>query len=507
MIKTPITLTRITTSIMSLLDNKKGLTILSALFLLFACEEPNELPLGISPKQGTISSHYIEIPVEATQIRIDEVMSSLSTKNSLTYIGKMSDPFFGTVKATAYTNIGALKHSEIPVDINENTEVDSAIISLNYSNSFLGSNISAPQTLKVYSLDSAIYPTSAPGVVPVQFKYNTKDARDLVKENAELIGEVTFDTSMVKNRTLRFHISKDFATSLLDKVKEDTATISNQELFNKFIGSIAIEAGENNTFLNNYNLTSASSNIEIHYSTANGKKMFSFPFAQLGKVSETPETLPIYYSLETDYSGTALEGIESIPQNTPFQTPDNQVYFRAGVGLLPKISFPALEEFVNSNINSNVVINSAVLEVDSVQRRIDTNLPAPPQFSFYLVEDENNSRLPKVMIQNIQTYMGGQMLPQPYVSTQKEELLRYKADIATEIETFINLFKSETSGNEDSKEESRNYLQGMFYNGFSANNNPTPLWALPNNLYSVVADPNHIVLKIYYTTLEKNQGN
>src|SRR5690606_4340528 len=110
------------TSIMSLLDNKKGLTILSALFLLIACEEPSELPLGISPKQGIISSHYIEIPIETTQIRVDDnvrstislINSANSVFNTSTYIGKMDHPIFGQVKATAYTNIALPVVDSIP---------------------------------------------------------------------------------------------------------------------------------------------------------------------------------------------------------------------------------------------------------------------------------------------------------------------------------------------------------------------------------------------------------
>ncbi len=481
MIKTPITLTHITTSIMSLLDNKKGLTMLSALFLLFACEEPSELPLGISPKQGNISSHYIEIPVEAEQFRLDStVMSSLSSANTAIYIGRLTDPYYGKLAATAYTNVGALNTApEIPAG----TNLDSAYLTLTYNNNFIGRNLWATQSLKVYRLPQAIAENPVTTSGSLQHRYSINDSKPT--EGARLIGEVQFDTATVKNHPVTNNIvwirlNNDFAAELWQDLKDNPGTFTNQEAFNQYLGSLAFVPGENNTFITGYSFQEATSGIDLYY----GQSAVSFEF--LPKVREDKRAYaqyPTYYSLQADYSGTALEGIEGQQANIPFQTSDNQLYYRSGVGLLPKISFPALEEFVTSTNLSNVVINSAVLEIDSIRRRTEINLTAPSQLSFYLVEDKNNNRFAGV---NNETYAGAQLMGQQYITAQQDTLIRYRADIAEEIEYYFI--------NKDSK-----YLQGMLYNGNTTS---------PASLSGFIADPKRMVLKIYYTILEEsNQEN
>lgn len=477
------------TSIMTLLDkhNLKGLAMLPALFLLFSCEEPSEIGLNINPNQGAISTHFVEIPVETSQIKADSVRSGvvrIFTQNASTttpvYIGRASDPVFGALTAKAYTNIG-VPTTSLPT-VASNAGVDSIVMRLAYDNNFVGEGISEEQSLHIYQLLEAIEPTSTIADVR-QYNYQIFNSEPLGSQ----IGTSSFDTASVKNKTLHIPLNKAFGTEILDQLKADTSVIRNQQAFNDFIGGLAVVPGQENTFLNNYLFPS--SRIDLYYG---GKTTpISFPFlpgdAQTEVVNQTGYIqFPTYYELETDFSGTPLENAAEAGNREEFQTADNQLYFRSGVGLFPKISFPALEDFFNSDTLGNYIINQVVLEIDSVTDGED-NRQIPRQVHFYFV-NENNARINGVTsptrggvpLEIGMTVVNGQDTVLSYTNTVSK---------AGEDLLFLGLNQYIQTQNQD-------YLQGFLSNAPDS----------PNSLLKFIAEPEKIKLGIYYTTINSENN-
>ena len=490
MIKTPITLIRTIISIMNLQvkqKQKKGLVFLPALFiLLFGCEEPSELGVKLNPKEGKISTHYIEIPVEASQLRIDTVVSSSRvtiTPNpnnprlavysySTVPIGKDTDPVFGPVTATAFTNIGTPPDSVLPA-VSANAGLDSVVLHLNIDINRTGEDFLSPQDLIIYTLQKAIEPTSGLVEEKAQYKKFISDKK-MLNELAEEIGRTSFVIPEVKNSVLRIPIAKDseFAGKIFDRLKNNQSVLESQKDFNDFIGGLAILPGENNSFINSYFLA-GHSDIKFYYGGL--KKPVSFPFLPEpgeGKSIASGDYLPTYTYLETDYTNTIFENAP-VENNSEFQNPDNQVYYRAGVGLFPKISFSGLEDLAILQSENNIIINKATLEIDSIfNSRGTKTFPNQPHFIY--TDVENNKPLIRVSQVAGATLVAGIKR----ITSEQDTVYSYTADVAHGVEYYI-------------KTRDQDYLQGIVYpSGNSV------------SLFDFIADPKRMVLKIYYTVLE-----
>ena len=450
--------------------------MLPALFFLFSCEEPSEIGLDLNPNKGAISTHYVEIPLGTAQFYNDSIFSAVNVPIPFdprsiapVPIGRNSSPQFGEVSATAYSNIGLPRST---ASIPTGAQADSVFLLLSYTNNIVGSTVGDQQVLNVYRLQEPIKPTDSltqevngETVVGLQHQYYIFNSQEV----AEPLGQITFDTSTVANNTLKIPLDQAFAQELLTKIAQsDSSFLNNQQAFDAFARGLAVVPGENNTFINTYNLVQ--STINVYYQQNDSTKTLSFPLSPKTRSNRTYIQYPAYYHLDTDYSNTALSNIpEDMRGGQVVETTDDLVYFRTGVGLYPKIDFTALESFLTSDTLGTFVINQAFLEIDSV--KAPSRVQAiPSQLKFYFT-DTNNKRFAPVN--------GIDANAIRYVSNQQDTLYTYRANLLGQLEQYI-----QTS---DSR-----YLQGMFYPG-----NTAPF-------SSFVTDPEHIKLKIYYTSLQED---
>ncbi len=480
MIKTPITLIRTTTSIMNLLDKhpttKIGLAMLPALFFLFSCEEPSEIGLDLNPNKGAVSTHYVEIPLEISQYYNDSLFSAVNLPTSgkasdiiPVPIGRSSNARFGEVVASAYTNIGS---PGATANIPAGAQPDSAFLFLSYNNSFIGSNIAGTQSLEVYRLQSPISPTDSTitqtdGKQSTRLKYYYYSFNS--QELGEQLGQLTFDTSEVRNKTVKIPLDPAFARELLNKVQQSDSTfLNNQDAFDAFARGLAIVPGESNSFINTYNLFQ--SGISVYYQRNDSTRTLTFPLSPKTKAGRTYEQFPSYFNLDTDYSNTALANVpEGVHGGSVIETTDSLIYFRTRVGLYPKVSFAALESFLNSDTLGSFVINQAILEIDSIKAS-GADQPIPTQLGFFFT-DTNNKLLSSVN--------PSEASAQRYVINQQDTLYNYRANLILQLEQYIQ--------STDPK-----YLQGRFQGG-----NTAPFT-------SFVTDPERIKLKIYYTSFKED---
>lgn len=458
---------------------KTGLAMLPVLFFLFSCEDPSEIGLDLNPHQGSISTHYVELPVASSQLFIDSIGTALREPATPARIGRMSDPYFGELAATTYTNIG-LPDTVPPVA--SGASVDSIYLRLGFQPAYTGNQIDAPQEINVYWLQEPISAkstrTNDDGETIRNFNYFNFDHESM--EGAELVGQISFDTASVSGATLKLSLlNSSFANELFSKVKEgDRSLLTSQLDFDEVARSLAFVPGEGNTFINNYLLADPRvSRIDLYHSGL--KKPISFPF--LPKQDGVKYTrYPIYYGLEADYSNTALATVPEGGPKQAFEPADGRLYFRSGAGLVPRFDIPAFREFIQSDTLGEFVINQAILEIDDVEG-IGDNRGVPQQLSFYFINKNNN------LISSVVTSPAGgiPVNANHYITTEQDTLLRYvssvqgPADLVRGLEQYVL------------NKEEEDYLRGILYPSSSV-----------SSLQSFIAEPDKVKLKIYYTSLK-----
>lgn len=482
MIKTQTTLIRITTSIMNLLDKlnyKTGLALMPALFFLISCEDPSEIGLDLNPSQGAISTHYVELPVESSQLFIDSVRTAVGPAGTLTRIGRNSDPNFGELTAIGYANIGA--PTTLP-SVTTGSQVDSAFLTLTFEVAYLGTDIGANQQLSIYSLPEPIRPKDSTtndesGAVLLNFDYFAFDHESM--DEAELIGQISFDTASLSTTVLRIPLTNAFASKILrSAIAGDSVLWSDQRAFDEFIGSLAIVPGEANTFINNYNLLANTSGITVHHSGSSNP--LTLRFAPREREGLSYAQAPVYFGLEEDLSNTPLATAPGSGHKQVFETKDNRLYFRSGAGFVTRFDFPAFREFINSDTLGQFVINQAVLEIDSVSGGGD-NQGVPAQLGLFYI-DANNNRINGLTSSTAAVPVNANR----YITNEQDTLFQYVSSQSQALTGLVPAFERYM------QTEDENYLRGILY----------PSGSL-NSLRNFIAEPGKVKLKIYYTSLKE----
>lgn len=491
---------RTITSIMNLLDKlnyKTGLAMLPALFFLFSCEDPSEIGLDLNPRQSAISTHFVELPVESSQLYIDSIRSAVP-RNAITSsganpaqlirIGRNADANFGELKATAFANFGA--PSTVP-SIPAGASADSAFLRITLQAAFLGTNIGATQELNIYRLPEPIRPKSKKvgeesGVTELNFDYFTFDQQSL--EGAELIGQISFDTASLTSNVLKIPLTSAFANRVVRKAIEgDSVLFSDQLAFDEFMGSLAIVPGDANTFINDYNLFAPTTRIDIHHSGSSAALTFRFVPREQDKLLYVQ--MPVYFGLEEDLSNTPLANAPNGGPKQVFEPTDNRLYFRSGTGFVPRFDFTAFHDFINSDTLGRFIINQAVLEIDSVIGSSD-NLGIPSQLALFFL-DENNNRINGVVTS---PSAGIPVNATRFITNEEDTLFQYTNSFGQQNNREVSLERGLEqyiqTGNAQAGDE--NYLRSVLY----------PVGSM-NSLRNFIAEPGKVTLKIYYTSLKE----
>ncbi|AHM60460.1 hypothetical protein D770_11015 [Flammeovirgaceae bacterium 311] len=481
---------------MNLLVKKIGLVLLPALF--FACEDPTELGANLNPNTGAVSTHYIELPVNTSQVRSDSTLTSLQfSGNSIgnyPYIGRLDNPDFGVTKATLYANLGL--PTGLPT-IGNNARLDSVRIQLVWnSRNVFGTALRQEQRFQTYRLAQPISPTNSivenDTVNVLFYRYYAINKEPL----GEPLGQLSLDISEVydkldsatfvsdaSRRIMAGQLDYAFGEQILAALRSNTDGIrDSQAAFDNFVKGIALVPEDINTFVTTYELANANSGVFLYYTQGTEQRTLRLPFypSETNKVrygyQTSLNTLPAYYGVEVDRSGTGLANASSAGHLQEFNPLDGRVYFQGLGGLLPKVEFRVFKDFIlNQDEGDLISINRASLEFDSLFNGV-TRQPIPNEAVLYFVND-NNRRFQSAMLS------GAERAP----STARR--------FYTVGETNVNYFTSDIVYNLEQymKTGEDRYLQAMLYPAESVYNSPNQF----------VIKPGQVKLKIWYTKLAR----
>lgn len=334
-----------------------GLAAMSVLFLT-SCDNDELLSLDFNPQDENINLSFTEITLPYQLVQLDSIVT---TNVDRILVGNYQNDDFGTVRSVGYVNMGL---GSLSNNAEGDDELDSLVLVLVRNYFYGNTEASLQQELEVRRLSEPFNDT---------INYFSKSSIPYETVRPPL-ATASFTASPLEADTVRVKMDEAIGNDLLDKLKNNTAESDSNALFQDYFRGLALVPSSENQFMTGFSRVQM-----LMYFSAPGdtlSKSFSFVANK------------IFNGVETDRSATALAEIdESLEAVTP---PDNRMYLQSYTGLIPRIDFQPLEDFVENN-EDRILLNSVTLHIGLTEPEEGKDPPAA--LLGYLVRDDGVSRI------------------------------------------------------------------------------------------------------------------
>ena len=435
-------------------------------FFYISCDETSEIGIDelLSDQKNKIKVHYVEIPLNTSNIYLD----SVRTDEGDVYFGKYSNSIFGDVNSIAYAQFSFQKGDEvqpIPGEIaenyylpNESSKLDSVVLYLKLSKVY-GAPTFNEQEITISQIQDTLFSSA----LYTSSRY--------VEINSA-IGQIGFTRFKTNNTDtfLTVPISEFYGKFLLNRIIDDVQTV---ELINQTRG-IAFVPGENNSQLVSFDLDHEDSKLVVFFNNPEEGNAYSPADDSLQYIFRFNSPLTKKYSYyDIDRSSSDLSSIDGINTNEKFNI-QNKIYWQSATGIYPVINLDNFHSFLDTA--SNIVLN----KVEIITGPIDNvNSFIPPSKSLYYIL-KNNRLNPVGIISN----------PEENVVMKDNAYYSDESDPAEHIFDSIVSFSY--------RGESTVFFQELALNNISADE-LISFPELPNSFDNLVIDKDKIYLKVYYT--------
>ena len=435
-------------------------------FFYISCDETSEIGIDelLSDQKNKIKVHYVEIPLNTSNIYLD----SVRTDEGDVYFGKYSNSIFGDVNAIAYTQFSFQKGDEvqpIPGQIaenyylpNESSKLDSAVLYLKFSKVY-GAPTFNEQEITISQIQDTLFSSA----LYTSSRY--------VEINSA-IGQIGFTRFKTNNTDtfLTVPISDFYGKFLLNRIIDDVQTV---ELIDQTRG-IAFVPGENNSQLVSFDLDHEDSKLVVFFNNPEEGNAYSPADDSLQYIFRFNYPLTKKYSYyDIDRSSSDLSSIDGINTNEKFNI-QNKIYWQSATGIYPVINLDNFHSFLDTA--SNIVLN----KVEIITGPIDNiNSFIPPSKSLYYIL-KNNRLNPVGIISN----------------PEENVVMKDNAYYSDESDPAEHIFDSVVSFSY--RGESTVFFQELALNNISADE-LISFPELPNSFDNLVIDKDKIYLKVYYT--------
>ena len=315
------------------------------------------------------------------KISVVEEDSLRSLNSSTSYIGYLSDPYFGNTSASLYTEF---RIPSTDVDFGVSAQADSIVLSLDIVG-YYGDTLS-PLTISVREMLETIESTTT-DTLDVETVVNIYSSDDF-DVDLQLLNNAQQEFLPIASSKLNITLSNAFAQQFLDA---DPANYADNEAFQSFFNGlyIAADQGLENGLLLELDLLNESSKLTLYYHNEISDSL-SYDF----QINSSADRMTRW---SHDYSATEIESA----LNMEFVT---QGYVQGGVGLRTYVELPDL----NSLKDSNYVFHSAELIIPYISNELDSIFYGPSKLGLAAVNSDGNLEV-LTEDQNIQgsTYFDG----------------------------------------------------------------------------------------------------
>ena len=315
------------------------------------------------------------------KISVVEEDSLRSLNSSTSYVGYLSDPYFGNTSASLYTEF---RIPSTDVDFGVSAQADSIVLSLDIVG-YYGDTLS-PLTISVREMLETIESTTT-DTLDVETVVNIYSSDDF-DVDLQLLNNAQQELLPIASSKLNITLSNAFAQQFLDA---DPANYADNEAFQSFFNGlhIAADQGLENGLLLELDLLNESSKLTLYYHNEISDSL-SYDF----QINSSADRMTRW---SHDYSATEIESA----LNMEFVT---QGYVQGGVGLRTYVELPDL----NSLKDSNYVFHSAELIIPYISNELDSIFYGPSKLGLAAVNSDGNLEV-LTEDQNIQgsTYFDG----------------------------------------------------------------------------------------------------
>ncbi|MBN2348123.1 MAG: DUF4270 family protein [Bacteroidales bacterium] len=274
--------------------------------------------------------------VELSTVQFDSIATS---GTGVALCGRYSDNEFGIIECKSFFQIGIPSSSII-----ENNEVyDSVTIMLTFSGYTYGDTI-PNQKIQVHQLTENIVADNS------GYLYNTSS----VDYKEEPIGFTVFKPWVNIYESIEFRIDDNLGLELFEMLKYNASQVSSNEAFTEYFKGLVITTDENDHgVIVGFNAGEGAISLTL-YSHIVKENLIenSYDF-----------TLYNYYQqfnqINYDRSGTLLSDLTVQDDDIPSIETEDKTFIQSGTGLVTKIQFPTLGEFL-------LMENSAMLKAELV---------------------------------------------------------------------------------------------------------------------------------------------
>lgn len=302
---------------------------------LVSCKKlPNQVGSSLQP-----NSNYIKVNFSGKQniIAESERIDSLSTKSAtLSLVGNLNDPLFGSSDLSFYTQIGLTSNS---IKWGEGATTDSIVLQMVYSG-YYGDTLS-PLTMKIYEVTEDMSGESMTYYSNTSFSHGDELANYTFYPRPKTKSNV--DDDSLTTAVIRIPINN----SLGDKFINDESHLSSNSSFMKYFRGIYVECEPTNETgsICYFNLLNTKSYLRMYYHNDYDTTFYDF---------NVSDKYVRFNHFEHDYA-TAQK-----PINFNDTASSQYLYVQSTAGVRTRLTFPNIAKWAD-DMNTNVLINEAKL--------------------------------------------------------------------------------------------------------------------------------------------------
>lgn len=325
------------------------------LVITAACDKDMSVMLDNSTTGDVGVSFVDSFTVNTSTVQLRD-MPTAATGSIL--VGKAALPNSGSVSSTSYFQIG---FSNFTNDIPQDAVFDSLNLVLKpHSSRYYFGDTTKIQEINVHQLSETLETKTITGgiqnqAIPVYVTGASLFSDQQFAYTPDALGTLQFNPRIRSIDTLDIRLNQTLGQNLFDLIKANDLRVSSNENFREYFKGLALVPGDDNTVAIAFNDTIQ---VKINYSYVGTDGFKRTGAKSLSIVDRNFQ----YNNIEYDRTGTAFETLSPDGGGLAASATGGLTYVQSGTGVVAKLQFPSLKEFLQDD---NISVNRAELVVET----------------------------------------------------------------------------------------------------------------------------------------------
>lgn len=324
------------------------------LFTQTSCNKDFGISLGnVNEDLGVTLTDSLTVKTGTVQL---EYLPTSNTGSIL--VGKVDNGEIGATSVSSYFRV-ALDGSNIVIPDDAVFDSVNLVLTPNSNKYYLG-DTTAQQTIHVHRVTESIELKTIPSLggssaVPVYVTAPAIFSDDEFAYEPDALGSLTFHPRINSIDTLNIRLDDAFGEDVFEQFVQGNATVNNNDNLQQYLKGLVLTPDANNSALVGLNDTVY---VDLNYSY-----MGTDGLSKKGKVSLTTGTRGYQFnSFSYDRSNTPFAALTASNRELSSEETDGDIFLQAGTGVVAKLEFPSLTQFLNE---PNMAVNKIELVIEA----------------------------------------------------------------------------------------------------------------------------------------------